>query len=180
MRAARPGEVWYLTDDRRMTRLGRFLRATSLDELPELWNVLRGDMSLVGPRPFLREYLELHAAGGAPPRDAPGITGWAVVNGRSSIQFKERVRLDLWYVDHWSLALDARIIARTVVQVLRRDNEATPTDRKPGFPIAGLTDEPLDPPGDGAGRGTGTPADTHPAVPGGEEDGAGAAASEGV
>lgn len=127
MRAPRPGEVWYRTDEERMTRVGRFLRATSLDELPEFWNVLKGEMSLVGPRPLLVEYLDRYTPDEARRHDVlPGITGWAAVNGRHTLKFKERLALDTWYVDHWSLGLDLRILARTVHQVLRRsDVEAT-------------------------------------------------------
>ena len=180
MRSATPDEVWYLTDNERTTRLGRFLRASSLDELPELWNVLRGDMSLVGPRPFLREYLEAYTPEEARRHEMrPGMTGWAVVNGRSSIQFKERVALDLWYIDHWSLALDARILALTVLQVLRRENESMSNDRKPGFPIAGLTDDMPDPPGSGAGRSSGTATVAEPEALGARRDRAATDSAEG-
>ena len=136
MREPRPGEDRYFTDDERMTRLGAFLRTTSLDELPELWNVLRGDMSLVGPRPLLPEYLDTYSPDEHRRHEMrPGITGWAVVNGRNTLAFQDRLALDLWYVDHWSLALDARILARTVALVLRRDG-ATPTERLDlGFPL---------------------------------------------
>jgi sugar transferase EpsL len=121
MRPPRPGEDSYADDATRVTRFGRFLRSASLDELPELWNVLRGDMSLVGPRPLLVEYLAAYD-----PEERrrhlvrPGITGWAVVNGRHAIGFEERLRLDAWYVDNWSLSLDTRILAMTIRQVLRR------------------------------------------------------------
>ena len=106
-------------DSERLTRLGRFLRASSLDELPELWNVLRGDMSLVGPRPLLPEYLGRYT-----PRQArrlevrPGITGWAQVHGRNALAWEERFELDVWYVEHRSLGLDARILGRTLGCVL--------------------------------------------------------------
>jgi lipopolysaccharide/colanic/teichoic acid biosynthesis glycosyltransferase len=139
MRSPRRGEVWYLTDNERITRLGRFLRGTSLDELPELWNVLRGDMSLVGPRPLLMEYLEKYT-----PEERrrhamrPGITGWAAVNGRNALQFKDRLQLDAWYVDKWSLALDARILAMTAIQVLRRTDVSTTEDLALGFPLPGV------------------------------------------
>jgi len=107
MSAPRSDQVWYLTDAQRITRLGRFLRATSLDELPELWNVLRGEMSLVGPRPLLIEYLDQYSAEERRRHDVrPGITGWAAVNGRHALRFRERLKLDVWYVDHWSLWLD--------------------------------------------------------------------------
>jgi sugar transferase EpsL len=138
MRPPRPGEVWYLTSDERMTRLGRFLRTTSLDELPELWNVLRGDMSLVGPRPLLMEYLEDYDAREWRRHDMrPGITGWAAVNGRNSLPYRARLALDVWYVDHWNLALDVRILVKTVVQVVRRADAApTEDDAALGFPLA--------------------------------------------
>jgi len=121
MRSSRPGEVWYATDPQRVTRIGRMLRSTSLDELPELWNVLRGEMSLVGPRPLLAEFLPNYTPQEARRHEMrPGVTGWAVVNGRQAAAFEERFRLDVWYVDNWSLGLDARIIGRTIAQVLRR------------------------------------------------------------
>lgn len=110
-----------LEDDQRLGRFGRLLRSTSLDELPELWNVLRGDMSLVGPRPLLMHYLELYS-----PEEhrrhgvRPGLTGWAQVNGRNAISFTERFKLDVWYVDHYSFLLDLRILYRTAMQVLVR------------------------------------------------------------
>jgi sugar transferase EpsL len=137
MRALRPGEPPYTSDRDRVTRLGRFLRTTSLDELPELWNVLRGDMSLVGPRPLLMEYLEAYSAQERRRHDMrPGVTGWAAVNGRNSLPFRERIRLDVWYVDHWSLRLDLRILARTVLQVLRRSHAAEVEDDEAlGFPL---------------------------------------------
>jgi lipopolysaccharide/colanic/teichoic acid biosynthesis glycosyltransferase len=136
MREPRPGEVWYLTNEQRLGRLGRFLRNTSLDELPELWNVLRGEMSLVGPRPLLVHYLETYTPEEARRHDVrPGITGWAAVNGRHAIRFKERLALDVWYVDHWSLGLDLRILARTVAQVLARKDVTTTEDLSLGFPL---------------------------------------------
>lgn len=110
-----------LPDAERLTPFGRFLRASSLDELPELWNVLRGDMSLVGPRPLLTQYLPLYS-----PRQArrhevrPGLTGWAQVNGRNALGWKERLELDVWYVEHRSLVLDLRILLRTVATVFAR------------------------------------------------------------
>ncbi|WP_051256182.1 sugar transferase [Cystobacter fuscus] len=110
-----------LPDAQRLTRVGKFLRATSLDELPQLWNVLRGDMSLVGPRPLLVEYLPRYSSEQARRHDVlPGITGWAQVNGRNSLEWEERFRLDVWYVDHWSLALDTRILAMTLLRVVQR------------------------------------------------------------
>jgi sugar transferase EpsL len=139
MRSPRRDEVWYLTDDERITRLGRFLRATSLDELPELWNVLRGEMSLVGPRPLLMEYLGKYTPEERRRHDVrPGITGWAAVNGRNALQFRDRLQLDVWYVDHWSLLLDLRILAMTAVQVIRRTDVSTTEDLALGFPLPGV------------------------------------------
>lgn len=122
MHAATGSDGRPLPDAARLTRLGGFLRATSIDELPELWNVLTGDMSLVGPRPWLMEYLQ-HFTAEQMRRHAvrPGITGWAQVHGRNATSWEERLRLDLWYVDHWSLWLDLRILLRTVWTVIRRD-----------------------------------------------------------
>lgn len=138
MRALRAGEAKYRTDADRITPLGRFLRTTSLDELPELWNVLRGDMSLVGPRPLLMEYLDDYTAEEQRRHDVrPGITGWAAVNGRNALPFRQRLALDVWYVDHWSLWLDLRILARTVYQVLRRSDAAVfEDDVAMGFPLS--------------------------------------------
>jgi len=111
-----------LPDAERLTRLGRFLRATSLDELPELWNVLKGDMSLVGPRPLLMEYLPLYTPEQARRHEVrPGITGWAQVNGRNAITWEEKFKLDVWYVDHRSFWLDLKILWLTLWQVVRRD-----------------------------------------------------------
>jgi lipopolysaccharide/colanic/teichoic acid biosynthesis glycosyltransferase len=111
-----------LPDEERLTRLGAFLRATSLDELPELWNVLRGDMSLVGPRPLLPEYLPLYSAEQARRHEVKaGITGWAQVNGRNGPSWEERFRLDVWYVDHASFRLDLKILALTFWKTIRRD-----------------------------------------------------------
>lgn len=111
-----------LADSQRLTRLGALLRRLSLDELPQLWNVLMGDMSLVGPRPLLMQYLDRYTAEQARRHDVrPGITGWAQVNGRNALNWPQRFALDVWYVDHWSLALDARILAKTALQVLRRE-----------------------------------------------------------
>lgn len=120
MREAKPGEVWFRTDAERLTGVGRFLRKTSIDELPELWNVLRGEMSLVGPRPLLVEYLPKYTSEEARRHDVrPGITGWAQVNGRQHIPFSKRLALDVWYVENWSLALDLRILFMTVAQLFR-------------------------------------------------------------
>lgn len=109
-------------EEQRLTRVGRFLRSTSLDELPELLNVLRGEMSLVGPRPLLMEYLERYTPEQARRHDVkPGITGWAQINGRNAISWEEKFKLDVWYVDNWSVWLDIKILARTVWKVIRRD-----------------------------------------------------------
>uniref|UniRef100_UPI0035B3952D sugar transferase n=1 Tax=Hylemonella sp. TaxID=2066020 RepID=UPI0035B3952D len=111
-----------LPDAQRLTSFGRFLRATSLDELPELWNVLRGEMSLVGPRPLLMEYLPLYSPEQARRHEVrPGITGWAQVNGRNALSWEERFKLDIWYVDHRSLWLDLRILWLTVRKVIVRE-----------------------------------------------------------
>jgi lipopolysaccharide/colanic/teichoic acid biosynthesis glycosyltransferase len=111
-----------LPDAQRLNRFGRFLRASSLDELPELWNVLCGDMSLVGPRPLLMEYLPLYTPEQARRHKVrPGITGWAQVNGRNAISWDEKFALDVWYVDHRSLWLDVKILWRTVRKVIVRD-----------------------------------------------------------
>lgn len=111
-----------LPDAQRLTPFGRFLRASSLDELPELWNVLKGEMSLVGPRPLLMEYLPLYTPEQARRHEVrPGITGWAQVNGRNAISWADKFALDVWYVDHRSLWLDVRILWRTVRKVLVRD-----------------------------------------------------------
>ncbi len=123
-----------LADEQRLTRLGRFLRSTSLDELPELLNVLKGDMSLVGPRPLLMQYLDRYTPEQARRHEVrPGITGWAQVNGRNAITWEEKFALDVWYVDNQSLWLDMKILAMTVVQVFRREGisaegEATMTE----------------------------------------------------
>jgi sugar transferase EpsL len=110
------------TDAQRLTRLGRFLRRTSLDELPAFWNVLRGDMSLVGPRPLLMQYLDRYTPEQARRHEVkPGITGWAQVNGRNAIGWEKRFALDVWYVDHQSPWLDIKIILLTPWKVLRRE-----------------------------------------------------------
>ena len=111
-----------LPDGQRLNRFGAFLRRTSLDELPEFWNVLRGDMSLVGPRPLLMKYLPFYTEeqrGRFTVR--PGITGWVQVNGRNSLTWEQKFELDVWYVDHGSLWLDAKLLWMTVLQVLRRE-----------------------------------------------------------
>lgn len=144
MRAPRPDEVWYRTDAQRLTRLGGLLRTTSIDELPELWNVIRGDMSLVGPRPLLMEYVDTYTPEQARRHDVlPGMTSWAIVNGRHDLGFTDRLELDTWYVDHWSLRLDARILLMTVSQVLRRTGaEAAQNVDAVGFPLPPGTGRP--------------------------------------
>lgn len=118
----RDAEGRLLPDAERLPRLGRLLRATSLDELPELWNVVRGEMSLVGPRPLLMEYLGRYSPEQARRHEVrPGITGWAQVNGRNAASWEERLAMDVWYVDHVSLALDVKILLRTLASVLRRE-----------------------------------------------------------
>jgi lipopolysaccharide/colanic/teichoic acid biosynthesis glycosyltransferase len=116
-----------LPDENRLTKLGRFLRTTSLDELPELINVLKGEMSLVGPRPLLISYLPLYNAEQSRRHEVlPGITGWAQVHGRNILTWQEKFALDVWYVDHWSLWLDIKIISMTIVKVLRREGISQP------------------------------------------------------
>lgn len=111
-----------LPDADRLTPFGHFLRASSLDELPELWNVLKGDMSLVGPRPLLMDYLPLYSAEQARRHEVrPGITGWAQINGRNALSWDEKFKLDVWYVDNRSLYLDIKILWLTVRKVLVRD-----------------------------------------------------------
>ena len=115
------------SDDERLTPLGRFLRRTSLDELPQLWNVVRGELSLVGPRPLLMTYLSRYTAGQSRRHEVkPGITGWAQVNGRNALGWDEKFALDLWYVDHWSLRLDLRILALTLIKVSRQSGISQP------------------------------------------------------
>jgi lipopolysaccharide/colanic/teichoic acid biosynthesis glycosyltransferase len=135
MRPPRASEDLFATDAVRLTRLGRFLRSTSLDELPTLWNVLRGDMSLVGPRPLLPEYLPLYTVQQMRRHEVkPGITGWAQVNGRNAISWEEKFELDVWYVDHRSFWLDLKILYMTVWQVLaRRDIAADGYATMPPF-----------------------------------------------
>ncbi len=120
MRAPRPTSEGLEATRERVTRMGALLRKTSLDELPELWNVLRGEMSIVGPRPLLMEFLDYYTAEQAHRHDVPpGMTGWAQVHGRREVQMQERIALDLWYVDNWSMRLDARIMLETMGQILR-------------------------------------------------------------
>jgi sugar transferase EpsL len=127
MRDAVDAQGLPLPDADRMTTFGTALRASSLDELPELWNVLRGDMSLVGPRPLLMEYLPLYSPLQRRRHDVrPGITGWAQVNGRNAVSWDERFRHDIWYVDHRSFLLDLKILLLTVSRVLRGGEVAQP------------------------------------------------------
>lgn len=140
MTDARDAQGVLLPDALRLTPLGRWLRATSLDELPELWNVLKGDMSLVGPRPLLIEYLPLYSAEQARRHEVrPGITGWAQVNGRNAVSWEDKFRMDVWYVDHRSIWLDIKILWLTVHKVLAREgisaaNEATTSKFTGGSP----------------------------------------------
>ncbi len=121
MREALDTDGHPMSDAERLTPFGCLLRASSLDELPELWNVLRGDMSLVGPRPLLMEYLPLYSAEQARRHAVrPGITGWAQVNGRNALSWEEKFRLDIWYVEHQSLLLDLRILLLTLKRVVAR------------------------------------------------------------
>ncbi len=127
MTDARDSAGIQLPDSARLTPLGRFMRAYSLDELPELINILRGDMSVVGPRPLLMEYLPLYS----PEQERrhlvhPGLTGWAQIHGRNALDWPARFRLDVWYVDHWSFWLDIRIILITVWKVITRQDISQP------------------------------------------------------
>ncbi len=120
MSNSRNRENQLLPDGERLTRLGRFLRTWSVDEFPQLWNVLRGDMSLVGPRPLLMEYLDRYTPEQARRHDVrPGITGWAQINGRNALSWEEKFALDVWYVDHVSVALDLQILWFTFLRVIR-------------------------------------------------------------
>ena len=122
MTDARDAQGILLPDKQRLTVFGKFLRSTSLDELPELFNVLKGEMSLVGPRPLLMEYLSLYTPEQARRHEVrPGITGWAQVNGRNAISWEEKFKLDVWYVDNQSLWLDLKILWMTLVRVFRRE-----------------------------------------------------------
>ena len=116
-----------LPDDRRLTLIGRALRRTSLDEMPEFWNVLKGEMSLVGPRPLLMDYLDKYSPKQARRHEVrPGITGWAQVNGRNAISWEQRFALDVWYVDNRSFWLDLRILVRTIWQIVKGEGIAAP------------------------------------------------------
>jgi len=123
-----------LPDRERLTMLGRFLRDYSLDELPQLWNICIGEMSFVGPRPLLTKYLAFYSADQARRHQVkPGLTGWAQVSGRNALSWDERFELDLWYVDHWDLLLDAKIIFKTVRSVLRREGTLDGQGTMPEF-----------------------------------------------
>ncbi len=116
-----------LPDSQRLTSFGRFLRASSLDELPELFNILRGEMSLVGPRPLLMQYLERYSPEQARRHDVlPGLTGWAQVNGRNALTWQDKFRLDVWYVDNWSFWLDIKILFLTAGKVFKREGISQP------------------------------------------------------
>jgi lipopolysaccharide/colanic/teichoic acid biosynthesis glycosyltransferase len=120
-----------LPDNERLTRIGRFLRTTSLDEIPQLINVLKGDMSLIGPRPLLPQYLPLYSKDQARRHEVrPGITGWAQVNGRSASKFSVRFEYDIWYIDHLSFKLDLLILLRTIGKVVTSEGVYTELDPK--------------------------------------------------
>lgn len=117
-----------LPDAQRLTKVGRFVRSTSIDELPQLWNVLKGDMSLIGPRPLLVQYLPLYSKKQSRRHEVrPGITGWAQCHGRNSISWKEKFDLDVWYVDHISFLTDCKVILTTVKKVVRREDISSAT-----------------------------------------------------
>jgi sugar transferase EpsL len=127
MTEARDSRGELLPDAERLTSIGKVLRQASLDELPQLWNVLRGDMSLVGPRPLLMQYLRRYSAEQSRRHDVkPGITGWAQIHGRNAVTWPERFALDVWYVENWSLRLDAWIVLRTVWQTIARGGVCQP------------------------------------------------------
>lgn len=129
MRDARNADGTPMSDAERLTPLGRWLRATSIDELPELLNVLRGEMSLVGPRPLLMEYLSRYSPEQARRHDVlPGVTGWAQIHGRNALSWGEKFRLDCWYVDHWSNQLDFSILVKTAALVVRREGISHASD----------------------------------------------------
>lgn len=116
-----------LPDELRLTRFGRILRSISLDELPELFNVLKGDMSLVGPRPLLMQYLERYSTEQQRRHEVkPGLTGWAQINGRNAITWEDKFKLDVWYVDHWSIGLDVIIILKTIWKIIKREGIVQP------------------------------------------------------
>ncbi len=142
MTNARDGSGQLLDDRARLTRYGRFLRATSLDELPELWNVLRGDMSLVGPRPLLEEYLPLYSKEQARRHEVkPGITGWAQVNGRNAVSWEDKFKLDVWYVENRSMQLDLKVLWQTIRAVVSR--HGINSDGHATMPVFGSPKRPL-------------------------------------
>jgi len=127
MRTSRGVDGTLLPDGERMTPIGKFIRKTSIDELPEFVNVLRGDMSLVGPRPLLMQYLPRYSADQFRRHEVlPGVTGWAQVNGRNAISWEEKFKLDLWYVDHWSIWLDFKILIMTILKVISGEGISQP------------------------------------------------------
>jgi len=127
MKEVRNKKINISADSDRITKLGKFLRRTSLDELPELFNVLEGKMSIVGPRPLLLQYLERYSDEQARRHEVlPGITGWAQINGRNAISWEEKFRLDVWYVDHWTFCLDIRIILQTTWKVIKGEGVSQP------------------------------------------------------
>ncbi len=127
MKESRNSEGELFVDDVRITRFGNFLRNSSFDELPELINVIKGDMSIVGPRPLLMQYLERYSEEQARRNEVlPGITGWAQVNGRNAISWEEKFNLDVWYVDHWAFWLDIRIIFQTIWKVIKGEGVSQP------------------------------------------------------
>jgi lipopolysaccharide/colanic/teichoic acid biosynthesis glycosyltransferase len=130
-----------LPDEERLTAVGQFLRKTSLDELPQLWNVLKGEMSFVGPRPLLVAYLDRYTPEQARRHEViPGITGWAQINGRNALSWEEKFQLDIWYIDHWNLWLDFKILALTVIKVLKREG-ITQTNHVNMSEFLGITEE---------------------------------------
>ena len=137
MTSERGGDGNLLPDEERLTRFGRLLRKTSMDELPELFNVIKGDMSIAGPRPLLMRYLERYTPEQARRHEVkPGITGWAQVNGRNAISWEDKFKLDVWYVDNWSVWLDVKIILMTVWKIFKREGisqegEATASEFNP-------------------------------------------------
>jgi sugar transferase EpsL len=134
MRDVRDRKGRLLPIDERVTRLGVLLRRLSLDELPELWNILRGDMSVVGPRPLLMEYLPVYTPEQARRHEVkPGLTGWAQVNGRHALDWEERFRLDAWYVDNWSPRLDLKIIGMTIQRVISGEGSGMGKEPPPHF-----------------------------------------------
>jgi len=127
MKKAQDQKIELSTDGERITKFGNFLRRTSVDELPELFSVLEGKMSIVGPRPLLMQYLERYSGEQARRHEMlPGITGWAQINGRNTISWEEKFRLDIWYVDHWTFCLDIKIILQTVWKVIKGEDVSQP------------------------------------------------------